>query len=704
MKPPSFSPRSLRTKMIVSLVPLAVLVVGAMTWLAVTSMTGAQRDADYEGLREQASARANAFDAQLQRTTSIARSVGASLEAYRSASRAEVTAMLRRVAQRNPQVASVYVAFEPDAFDGRDAAAPKDASRGDGGRYAPYWNRLKGDLALEPLVDLDTSDYYTVPKRTRRDTILEPDLYAGKLLNAFLSPILQGDRFRGIAGVDLTLDQMHADVAKIHALDSGYAFLVSNAGTFISAPDDKLIGRKTLQQVAREGDNADVARIAAAIKAGRGGHLQTTDPFTGKRSEVFWTPVASGNWGLVLSVPTAEVMAKAHALRTKLLITGLLGVLLIGGAVALIATRLTRPLGVFVDRLRTLNAQAVASLKDGIAALARGDLTVPAHAQVEPVPVHGRDEVARASETLNELIERTTDSVDGYNESREHLGAMLGQVAASASAVSASSQQMASSSEEAGRAVGEIANAVSDVAQGAERQVRMVDGARASAEATSQAAEEARRLAEEGAAASEKASAAMTAVRDASGQVTETISSLAGKSDEIGGIVATITGIAEQTNLLALNAAIEAARAGEQGRGFAVVAEEVRKLAEESQAAAGTIAGLVTQIQGETAAAVAVVDDGAARSEEGARVVEEARAAFARIGEAVRDVSARIADIAETAGEVAAVAEESSASTEQVSASTQETSASTQQIAASAQELARTAEELEGLVGRFTLA
>jgi methyl-accepting chemotaxis protein len=196
------------------------------------------------------------------------------------------------------------------------------------------------------------------------------------------------------------------------------------------------------------------------------------------------------------------------------------------------------------------------------------------------------------------------------------------------------------------------------------------------------------------------------------------IRDLGARSEQIGGIVHTITSLAEQTNLLALNAAIEAARAGEQGKGFAVVAEEVRKLAEESQGAAATISGLIEQMQGDTRKVVGVVEQASARTEDGAATVEQAREAFLAIGTAVDGMTARVEAIVGVAdriasdatameqgiGEVSLLAQESSASTEQVSASTQETSASTQEIAASAQALNDTAQELERIVGRFQLA
>jgi methyl-accepting chemotaxis protein len=312
------------------------------------------------------------------------------------------------------------------------------------------------------------------------------------------------------------------------------------------------------------------------------------------------------------------------------------------------------------------------------------------------------------------------------------LRTMVGELSAAAESVATVSGRVVADASAAQNAVDEIAGAAGDVASGAERQVAAVGEVRAlstgvagatreSAEGAEEAAGQAghaRSLAVEGAGAVAAAGEAMQAVSGASAEVTRTIRSLGERSSQIGSLVGTIGGIAEQTNLLALNAAIEAARAGEQGRGFAVVAEEVRKLAEESQAAAGSIATVVAEIQAETERAVAVVEDGFTRTEEGVATVEAARASFAEIGAAVEATSMRVAAIAEKVGaiaassqkveadvgEVAAVAEQSSAAAEQVAASTQATAASTRQIVASADALAASAQELRRLASRFVLA
>lgn len=384
------------------------------------------------------------------------------------------------------------------------------------------------------------------------------------------------------------------------------------------------------------------------------------------------------------------------------------------------------------ERMDSLTNSSLAELQSAMRAMNDGNLTINVTTEIDRIDVQDGRELGQLAEVFNAMLDNTRGAISSYNDMRAKIAAMLNEISTSSESLSAASSQMASTSEEAGRAIAEIAHAVGSVAQGAEQQVRSVDDAKRitdelaqasivsaqTAEETAAAAEGARILAREGVDAADNAAQAMQAVRDSSTQVSEAIRALGEKSDQIGGIVATITGIAAQTNLLALNAAIEAARAGEHGRGFAVVAEEVRHLAEESQQAAASIGGLIEEIQHETARAVEVVEVGAQQTHGGVETVEQAREAFLRIGQSVEDMSTRVEEIAasirqiaasgdqmrDSMNSVAAVAEQSSASTQQVSASTEQSSASTQQIAASAQQLAATAEELEKLVGQFVLA
>jgi methyl-accepting chemotaxis protein len=258
--------------------------------------------------------------------------------------------------------------------------------------------------------------------------------------------------------------------------------------------------------------------------------------------------------------------------------------------------------------------------------------------------------------------------------------------------------------DETSQAMTGIAAASTQVAQGAERQAVMLQRSRELADEVSAATERARELSEQGVQAASSANGVMQSVRVSGQDAQVGIDELARKSNEIGGILDTITGIANQTNLLALNAAIEAARAGEHGRGFAVVAEEVRKLAEGSGASATSIADLVKEIQQGIDRVVGLVQQSAQLADQGVDSSERAQQAFAEIGEAIAGISAHVAGMAETSTEVATVAEESSASAQQMSSATQQTSAQSQELSSSLTELAKTADRLLSASRQFSVS
>jgi methyl-accepting chemotaxis protein len=145
---------------------------------------------------------------------------------------------------------------------------------------------------------------------------------------------------------------------------------------------------------------------------------------------------------------------------------------------------------------------------------------------------------------------------------------------------------------------------------------------------------------------------------------------LAGRVNEIEGILDLINDIADQTNLLALNAAIEAARAGDAGRGFAVVADEVRRLAERSKAAAAQIAKLVEGAQAQSSETVMALEKGVKQMERGLKMMQA---------------------MAEVSGQVQVATQQQRSSTEQVVLAIEHIAEGSRSVAVTAQEIAAAA-------------
>ncbi len=303
----------------------------------------------------------------------------------------------------------------------------------------------------------------------------------------------------------------------------------------------------------------------------------------------------------------------------------LLCVALVVAAGVIVTRSVTRPLGGEPDEVARV-----------LSHIAQGDLTID-------VPLGNSTEgsvmrnLHQMRQSLNQMVRQIAASVDSVASSSEELSAVSGQT-------SSSLQLQGQEIEQAATAVNEMTAAVDEVAR--------------NAVSTSEASRLSEQTAQRGRAQVQETVSSISTLATGVVETSERIQQLAGRVQDISGVLDVIRSIADQTNLLALNAAIEAARAGDAGRGFAVVADEVRALAHRTQTSTQEIEQMIGNIRQDSEHAVAAMQTSSERVQTTLGVAQRSGEALDEITRSISQINERNLMIASATEEQALVARE----------------------------------------------
>lgn len=303
--------------------------------------------------------------------------------------KARLDRLIALLVKSNEEVFGSTVAFEPYMFD------PELRS------YAPYFYKTELGLGFEQLAATSyiyfQRDWYHIPIVLRAPIWTEPyyDVGGGEILMATysvpffkLEPGGKRGKVEGIVTADISLEWLTKRVSSVQVARSGFCFIVSGSGTFVTHPRESFVMRESIFSIAEELHEPRLRNIGRAMIRERAGFVRVNSVMTGGEAFLAYARIRSPQWSLAAVFPRDELLADLAQLQKEIVILAVIGVALLLGVSILVARSIARPLVRMADATRQV---------------ARGDLDI----DLSDIRVH--DEVGELARAFSRMTEGLKD-------------------------------------------------------------------------------------------------------------------------------------------------------------------------------------------------------------------------------------------------------------------------------------------------------
>ncbi|KZY73630.1 hypothetical protein A3742_15985 [Oleiphilus sp. HI0071] len=462
---------------------------------------------------------------------------------------------------------------------------------------------------------------------------------------------------KAVTGVGITVAELSKLIQDYSIGENGFVYLVDASGQVRIHPDTEKSGSLTLA------NQEHTAKFATQLLDKEGAILLENSGDFILASHY----IPSLDWYIIAEIPRDEVYAGINQTTQALIVVNILLVLGLIGAIALVATSLSKPI------------QETASM---LASIAEGDADL-----TQRLNTSRRDELGQLASSFNQFVEKMASLVEQISSTAASVNSVSQDVSESARKTEQGSKEQLHSVDMVATAITEMGATVKEIAQNA---THTADASRDSANEANNSQETVSNTVSE-----------IQSLDTELASASSVISELAEDIHKISSTLAVISGISEQTNLLALNAAIEAARAGEQGRGFAVVADEVRMLAKRTQESTEEINEMIGRLEHGSSNAVGAMDAGKQRCELVVQSSQQISSSLESIRSAIERISDMSFQVATATEQQSSVVDDLNQHIVSINDMANQTSHVSQQNANSCDEMSAQAERLSNLVGNF---